>query len=396
VRSFTQSRPLYRFLHGGVISSTLALSACLPAKFGGWLQGPPVGQPRPGPTEATRTPANTAVERPQTAGVKIRGSGNRWVAVDTATLSAAPEKLADPVHETVAEPSPALAKSVVTIQEAAVEVRAASKAEGQTSAPAVPAAPPVKKPASSVASVLDATVDTSWGYVLPVDFGIRNDRAGAGSFRAPRRHGEHNGVDLLAPVGTPALAPCSGKAKSGENDSFGKWVHLVCRVPVSLARKQNLFASIFFAHLDSTVLSGEKWTRVNRGDGLGKVGKTGNAAHESVQPHLHLELIIRETERAAMDEEHRGLDQSNDRGADAFIASLEDRCLEPSGLTARSRMVRRTRRADPFLVLVCLGDKPEYRPASGSLANASRPWSSLYSARGFDVNAGPSRALIAP
>ncbi|HSC87751.1 MAG TPA: hypothetical protein VLC09_10795, partial [Polyangiaceae bacterium] len=42
-----------------------------------------------------------------------------------------------------------------------------------------------------------------WAYVLPVDHGVRADESGEGSFRAPRFHGEHNGIDLLAPVGTP-------------------------------------------------------------------------------------------------------------------------------------------------------------------------------------------------
>ena len=41
---------------------------------------------------------------------------------------------------------------------------------------------------------------------------------------APRTHGKHNGLDLLAPIGTALRSPCSGSAKSAVSRSFGKWV----------------------------------------------------------------------------------------------------------------------------------------------------------------------------
>jgi len=242
-----------------------------------------------------------------------------------------------------------------------------------------------------------ATLKGPWAYVLPVDHGVRTDESGHGYFRAPRFHGEHNGLDLLAPVGTPVFAACNGMVSAGDSTSFGTWVRVVCPVPKSLAKgNQTPYASIFYAHLNHTNVPFDTWSHVRKGARIGEVGKTGNARGDNVQPHLHLELIIQNSQQAALAERHLGRDQSTVAAAERFFDALTTRCLTPNGFRANSGRVGRARRADPFLVLTCLSsDKPEYHAAPNTLDSWSRPWSQLYSAQAFDVDAGPRAFLLA-
>jgi murein DD-endopeptidase MepM/ murein hydrolase activator NlpD len=242
-----------------------------------------------------------------------------------------------------------------------------------------------------------STIEGPWAYVLPIDHGVRTDESGHGHFRAPRYHGEHNGLDLLAPLGTPVFAACNGLVTAGNSASFGTWVRVVCPVPRSLASgKQKPHASIFYAHLKRAIVPLETWTHVRKGARVGYVGKTGNARGANVQPHLHLELIIQSSRRAALSERHLGRDQTLVSAATRFFDSLTARCLRPNGFHANSGRVGRARRADPFLVLTCLSsDKPDYHSAPASLDSWSRPWSQLYSAREFNVDAGPRAFLLA-
>ncbi len=228
-----------------------------------------------------------------------------------------------------------------------------------------------------------------WVWVLPVDHGIRADRGGAGGFLAPRAHGKHNGIDLLAPLGTPVRAPCAGKARAGQNSSHGKWVQLVCALPSELGLEPARRVSLFFAHLKDVAGLGEAMAEVAAGAELGSVGKTGNASSAIIAAHLHLEAIVHDDEPSALAEHHSGRDQSDTRGAREVGGALSSRCLGPAGLASKAESLWRARRADPFVLLVCLGaEKPAYTRPSGKLAEASYPWSSEYSATGFDVDAG--------
>lgn len=235
-----------------------------------------------------------------------------------------------------------------------------------------------------------------WAYPLPVDHGVRADASGKGHFRAPRFHGEHNGIDLLAPIGTSVFAVCEGRAQAGVSRSFGRWVHLVCPVPKELVRSGTPHASFFYAHLSDTKLPQDRWVPVERGTVVGAVGKTGNAAGGAVQPHLHLELIIQSSLRAAMEERHLGNDQSSVREAADFLRALDERCLEPHGFHPKSGALQRARRFDPFVALTCLSsDKPAFVPAPEPLDFASSAWSQAYLARGFNVDRGPDGLLVA-
>lgn len=233
------------------------------------------------------------------------------------------------------------------------------------------------------------SLETPWQYVLPIDHGVRADSSGKGHFRASRFHGEHNGLDLLAPIGTPTFAACDGQARSGASSSFGRWVHVICPVPSGLVKDggPTPWASFFYAHLDRADVPFNQWTDVKRGQIVGQVGKTGNSRGPNIQPHLHLEFIVQKNRRSAMDERHLGSDQSQVGAADYFVSALDDQCLSPLGLQPKSKKLQRARRIDPFLALVCLSkEKPSYAKAPEPLQFASAAWSDFYIAKDFNIN----------
>lgn len=251
----------------------------------------------------------------------------------------------------------------------------------------VPNAPELAKKTKS-----EIPRDTPWSYVLPVDHGLRQDKSGDGSFRAPRFHGEHNGIDLLAPIGTPTFAACTGKALASVSPSFGNAVQVICPVPEGLwvGRGAEPWVSFFYAHLHETTLTKGKWIEVERGERIGSIGKTGNARGDQIQPHLHLELIVQKNQRSAMDERHLGADQSRSPAADDFAERIHESCLDPMGFHPKSHLLTRARRLDPFVALTCLsGTKPDYERAPDPLGFASTEWSRFYIARRFNVNRGP-------
>lgn len=243
------------------------------------------------------------------------------------------------------------------------------------------------KPAEPVPAWLPA--QTPFQFVLGVDHGIRKDSGGAGHFLAPRAHGKHNGVDFLAPVGTPALAACSGKARARTRGGYGKTVQLVCKLPDALGGQLGMHISFFYAHLDKQGV-GANWVHVNAGDKLGTVGKTGNAKGEEIRPHLHLETIIRDSEQGALEESHAGVNVDASRAADSFFGMLETQCLAPAQFNGKHG-VRRERRVDPFVVVTCAGQpKPVLtEPEEEPLRSAFVKWSDHYTATRFDVNLGP-------
>jgi murein DD-endopeptidase MepM/ murein hydrolase activator NlpD len=232
--------------------------------------------------------------------------------------------------------------------------------------------------------------DRELSYVLPVDLGIRADSGGDGHFLAPRAHGKHNGIDFLAPVGTPILAACDGKARTDERGGYGRVVQLVCKLPKELGGDEGLYASFFYAHLSKANV-GKKWTHVKGGATLGAVGKTGNAKGPKINPHLHLEVIVRGSEKEALEERHAGVVPKANAAADRFFEILADSCLDPAKLASKDHQIRRERRADPFVLLMCASKpKPELtRPDDAKLAAAQVKWSAHYQARGFDVDRGP-------
>jgi murein DD-endopeptidase MepM/ murein hydrolase activator NlpD len=121
-------------------------------------------------------------------------------------------------------------------------------------------------------------------FLCPVsyqrDFAIRNDNRGAGHFAANRNGSRiHQGIDLLAPLGTPVFASRLGiVAAARQNNGMGKFVIL------------RHFGGIntIYGHLSQIyVREGEI---IRQGELIGAVGKTGNANYRDILPHLHFEI----------------------------------------------------------------------------------------------------------
>lgn len=104
----------------------------------------------------------------------------------------------------------------------------------------------------------------------PVDFS--ND------FHDPRSGGRrHQGIDVLADLGTPVVAPEGGMVEFGTSRLGGIVAYLT-----TPSRRY------YFAHLDSTAEDLLDTQYVNAGWVIGFVGSTGNASASN--PHLHYEI----------------------------------------------------------------------------------------------------------
>ena len=125
----------------------------------------------------------------------------------------------------------------------------------------------------------------NWHAVVPpVDaqpLTIRHDAKGDGQFQAPRSgHRLHRGVDVVAPLNSPVRAIRSGRVlEVGEQRGLGRYVVL----------QHGEALRSLYAHLNETRV--EAGRRVRQGALIGLVGKTGNAAHPWIMPHVHLEVI---------------------------------------------------------------------------------------------------------
>ena len=135
-----------------------------------------------------------------------------------------------------------------------------------------------------------ATAVFQWPYinwrpvVPPVDarpLRIRHDAKGDGRFLSPRSgHRRHRGVDLSAPLDSPVRAIRSGTVvQVGFHRGLGRFVEL--------EHRKELHS--LYAHLNT--VSVEPGARVRQGAAIGTVGKTGNARHRWITPHVHLEIV---------------------------------------------------------------------------------------------------------
>jgi murein DD-endopeptidase MepM/ murein hydrolase activator NlpD len=90
--------------------------------------------------------------------------------------------------------------------------------------------------------------------------------------------GVHKGIDIFAARGTPILAPQSGIIVTrGTHTKGGNRIYLL----------GPLFRIHYFAHMDRFEPKAGRY--VSRGDTLGYLGTTGNAAGRP--PHLHYHII---------------------------------------------------------------------------------------------------------
>lgn len=110
---------------------------------------------------------------------------------------------------------------------------------------------------------------------------LRHDVKGDGAYHATRSGGrQHRGIDLAAPLGSPVRAIRSGDVVGvGMHRGLGRFVEL----------KHAGGLRSLYGHLSETaVTAGE---RVAQGQPIGTVGKTGNARHPLIEPHVHLEVV---------------------------------------------------------------------------------------------------------
>jgi murein DD-endopeptidase MepM/ murein hydrolase activator NlpD len=97
------------------------------------------------------------------------------------------------------------------------------------------------------------------------------------SFGEPRsEHRRHQGIDILAPRGTPVVSATAGEVVRVGQDRLGGNVVWVAGEGMSL---------FYYAHLDRFRAGLAVGDQVAAGTTLGFVGTTGNAA--ATPPHLH-------------------------------------------------------------------------------------------------------------
>jgi murein DD-endopeptidase MepM/ murein hydrolase activator NlpD len=88
----------------------------------------------------------------------------------------------------------------------------------------------------------------------------------------------HDGVDLVAPIGTPIYAASDGiVAGAGPNGGYGNWIRI--DHPGKL--------STVYGHLSEFAPGIEAGVLVSRGELIGFVGNTGR----STGAHLHFEIV---------------------------------------------------------------------------------------------------------
>jgi len=109
---------------------------------------------------------------------------------------------------------------------------------------------------------------------------IRSDAYGDGRFGARRRGGRrHRGLDISAPLGEEVMAFRGGRARLMlQKGGMGKYI--VIRHPGGY--------STLYGHLSECLVKDRQ--RVRQGAVIGRVGKTGNARHKGIEPHLHFEI----------------------------------------------------------------------------------------------------------
>ena len=116
--------------------------------------------------------------------------------------------------------------------------------------------------------------------VPPEGLTLRSDSYGKGFYGASRNGGrKHLGVDLSLEVGSPVFASKSGRVIfAGFDKGYGFFVKVA---------HQDGF-STRYAHLSKLFVANGDW--IPQGALLGMSGKSGNANHPQIKPHLHFEI----------------------------------------------------------------------------------------------------------
>jgi peptidoglycan LD-endopeptidase LytH len=159
------------------------------------------------------------------------------------------------------------------------ETTTTTAAPPTTTAPPPPATttatappPPTTAPPTTAPPPAPAPEPAGGGLLCPVQGAV----SFVDSFGAPRSGGRaHQGVDMMAAMGTPTVAPVSGRVEHRGNDIGGLswWLY------------GDNGDEYFGTHLSGYENEGVGW--VAAGAVIGYVGDSGNAAGT---PHLHFEI----------------------------------------------------------------------------------------------------------
>ena len=181
------------------------------------------------------------------------------------------------------EPAPVAAMSATEAEIAALETELAAHEE----VPSPPAqrqfaAPPPARPAATTGSdTADADVDVlrRRDLKLPVQ-GIDDDDL-IDTFRDARGARAHEAIDIMAARGTPVLSVEDGRvAKLFDSKQGGLTVYVF---------DPSGTYCYYYAHLDRYANGLAEGQTVRRGQVIGTVGSTGNAAENA--PHLHFAIF---------------------------------------------------------------------------------------------------------
>ena len=119
------------------------------------------------------------------------------------------------------------------------------------------------------------------GLAIPVQ-GVRPEQL-TDTYTQARAGGArtHDAVDIMAPEGTPVLAAAEGTVEKLFNSHGGGGLTIYIRSP------DNRW-TYYYAHLQGYAPGLAEGQRVRRGQVIGRVGDTGNAARSG--PHLHFAI----------------------------------------------------------------------------------------------------------
>lgn len=134
-----------------------------------------------------------------------------------------------------------------------------------------------------VSVLIFKVTEPSFGYPIKNGAGqmtIRNDVFGKGDYGAKRNGGRsHSGIDIAAEMNAPVYASRSGIVFRGNVPTgYGKYILLY----------HPDGTQTLYGHLSNWAVNTGKTVR--KGELIGFVGKTGNAANKNMVPHLHFEI----------------------------------------------------------------------------------------------------------
>jgi len=183
------------------------------------------------------------------------------------------------------EPPPAMAMSPTEAEIVALEAEAA---HDELPAGPVLERPPVAPAATTGSSGESLDVETLRRKDLDIPVEDIDDEDLRDTFADARGGGRsHEAIDIMAPRGTPVIAVEGGTIAKLFNSRQGG-------LSIYQFDPSGTY-TYYYAHLDRYAAGLKEGQKVRRGDVIGSVGSTGNAAEDA--PHLHFAIFRLTPER---------------------------------------------------------------------------------------------------